>query len=251
MAAEIEKMRAAGKLASQTLDYISKHIGPGVTTELLDDAAEEFIKQHGAIGACVGYTAGGTMPPYPKTICTSVNHVACHGIPGNKVLRDGDSLNIDVTVIVDGHHGDTSRMFFVGKPSIKHQRLSDATYDIMMRSIELLRPGTTIADLGRLGAEMANKYRLNILDKFCGHGIGTIFHDAPSVINFIDESLPDWNYIFQEGEFITVEPIVTTGKGKVKVMQDGWTIVTCDREPCAQWEHTIAITSNGFEIMTL
>lgn len=248
---KIDLMRAAGKLAAQTLDHISQFIAPGVTTLELDQAAEEFIKQNNAISACLGYTSNGQFPPFPKNICTSVNHVACHGIPNEKRLKNGDSLNIDVTVIVDGHHGDTSRMFFVGKPSIKHQRLSDVTYEVMMRSIELLKPGTTIADLGRLGDQISKKYNLKVLDQFCGHGIGTIFHQPPSVINFIDERLPDWNYVFKEGDFLTVEPILTTGKGKVKMMPDRWTIVTCDREPAAQWEHTIAIVDGGYEIMTL
>lgn len=247
----LEKMRIAGNLAARTLEYLADFVEPGVTTDFLDQKANEFIESHGAISACFQYTSKGFMPPFPKYSCISVNHVVCHGIPGDKVLKNGDSLNIDVTVIVDGHHGDTSRMYFVGKPSIKHKRLSDATYEVMMRSIEILKPGTTIADIGRLGEEIAKKYNLKVLDQFCGHGIGTIFHTSPSVINFVDETLPDWNRPFVEGEFITVEPILTTGKGKVKIMPDGWTIVTCDREPAAQWEHTIAIVPGGFEIMTL
>ena len=244
-------MRAAGKLAAQTLDYIGKHVGPGVSTQLLDEVADEFIKQHGAISACLGYTAGGQFPPFPKNICTSVNQIACHGIPNDKKLKDGDSLNIDVTVILDGYHGDTSRMFFAGKPSIKHQRLSDATYEIMMRTIDILKPGVKISDLGILGHELAKKYNLTVLRQFSGHGIDTVFHKSPPVINFIEPNLPDWNYVLKEGEFITVEPILTTGKGKIKLLPDGWAMATCDREPCAQWEHTIAIVDGGFEIMTL
>lgn len=251
MTPSMEKMKIAGNLAARTLDHLSNFISPGVTTDFLDQKAYDFIIENNAISACYQYTSNGTMPPYPKHTCISVNHVVCHGVPGDKVLRDGDSLNIDVTVIVDGHHGDTSRMFFVGKPSVKHKRLSDVTYELMMRSIELLKPGTTIANLGRLGDQISKKYNLKVLDQFCGHGIGTVFHQAPSVINFIDERLPDWNHAFKEGDFITIEPILTTGKGKVKMMPDRWTIVTCDREPAAQWEHTIAITSDGFEIMTL
>lgn len=248
---ELESMRAAGKLAALTLDHIGRHIIAGVSTELLDDAAEEFIALHNSKSACLGYTAGGNYPPFPKNICTSVNQVACHGIPNNKPLKEGDSLNVDVTVIVDGYHGDTSRMFFVGKPSIKHKRLSDATYEVMMRSIEILKPGVKISEIGASGEEIAKKYNLKVLRQFSGHGIGTIFHKEPSVINFVEPALPDWNYVLQEGEFITVEPILTTGKGEVKLLNDGWTMVTKDREPCAQWEHTVAITSNGYEIMTL
>lgn len=248
---ELEYMRAAGQLAKQTLDYIEKHIGPGVTTQLLDDAADEFIKRHNAKSACLNYTNGGQMPPFPKNICTSVNQVACHGIPNDKKLKAKDSLNIDVTVILDGYHGDTSRMFFVDKPSIKHKRLSDATYDLMMRSIEILKPGVKVSDIGVLGDEISRKYNLKVLPQFSGHGIGTVFHKAPSIINFIEPRLPDWDYVLKEGDFITVEPILTTGKGVIKLLPDGWTMVTCDREPCAQWEHTIAIVSGGFEIMTL
>lgn len=248
---EIEHMRAAGKLASDLLDHISRHIMPGVTTELLDDAAEEYIALHNATSACLGYTSNGQFPPFPKHICTSVNQVACHGIPNEKKLKEGDSLNVDVTVILNGYHGDSSRMFFAGKPSIKHKRLSDVTYELMMRTIDILKPGVKISDIGQLGADISSKYNLNVLRQFSGHGIGTIFHTAPSVVNFVEPALPDWNYALQEGDFITVEPILTTGKGKVKMLADGWTMVTCDREPCAQWEHTVAITSDGFEIMTL
>lgn len=250
MAPEINKMRAAGKLASQTLDHLSQFVTPGVTTDYIDQKAIEFIRKHGGESACLGYTSGGQMPPFPKHICTSVNHVACHGIPNSKILKDGGSLNIDVTAILDGHHGDTSRMYFVGKPSIKHQRLSDITYDLMMKTIDILRPGIKISDIGIFGEEYIKTSRLKILTQFCGHGIGTIFHDSPSVVNFVEPNLPDWNYVLQDGEFITIEPIVTTGNGKVKMLDDRWTMVTNDREPCAQWEHTIAITSSGYEIMT-
>lgn len=251
MTPPLEKMRIAGNLAARTLDHLENFVQAGVTTEFLDQTAYEFIKQHNAVSACYQYTSRGMMPPFPKYTCISVNHVVCHGIPGDKVLRAGDSLNIDVTVIVDGYHGDTSRMFFVGKPSIKHKRLSDVTYEVMMRSIDILKPGVTIGDIGRIGDAISKQHNLKVLDQFCGHGIGTEFHQAPSVINFIDEKLPDWNYSFKEGDFLTIEPILTTGKGKVRMMPDRWTVVTCDREPAAQWEHTIAITSDGFEIMTL
>lgn len=251
MAPELTKMRSAGRLASQTLDYLEQFVEPGVSTEFLDEQAISFIERHGAISACLGYTSNNQMPPFPKHICTSVNHVACHGIPNSKTLKKGDSLNIDVTVILDGHYGDTSRMYFAGKPQVKHQKLSDLTYELTMRTIDMLKPGIKISDIGEFGQEFVKNTRAKVLPYFCGHGIGTVFHKSPSVVNFVDPNLVDWNYTLQEGEFITVEPILTTGKSKIKFLDDKWTVIVTDREPCAQWEHTIAITADGFEIMTL
>ena len=251
MTTEIEKMRIAGNLAKQLLDHLANYVDVGVSTDQLNSAAAHFIAENNAISACLNYQPTSQKIPFPKHICTSVNHVACHGIPNDKKLKDGDSLNIDVTVIVDGYHGDTSRMFFAGKPKLKHQRVSDAAYDIMMKTIETIRPGMAISEIGKLGEELAKANHTNVIKLFCGHGIGKVFHAPPLVVNFNDPKVPDWNYILKEGEFITVEPITTTGKGNIRFLSDGWTAVTTDQEPTAQWEHTIAVVDGGFEIMTL
>lgn len=239
---DIEAMRKAGKLAAQTLDYITPYVQAGVTTSYLNDLCHEFIISHNAIPAPLNYKG------FPKSICTSINHVVCHGIPNNKKLQDGDILNIDVTVIVDGWHGDTSRMFMIGKPSIKAKRLVEITYNAMMKGIEAIRPGGRVGDIGYAIQEYVKDKRVSIVREYCGHGIGKIFHDEPQILHY---GQPNTGPILEPGMFITVEPMLNAGKPETKLLNDGWTVVTRDRSLSAQWEHTVAVTDTGFEIMTL
>ncbi len=236
-------MRVAGQLAAETLDMITPRVMPGVTTEELDKLCHDFIVAHSAIPAPLNYRG------FPKSICTSVNHVVCHGIPSpEKRLKDGDIVNIDVTVIVDGWHGDTSRMFYVGKPKIKAQRLVEITYDCMMRGIEMVRPGATLGDIGHAIQSHAEGQRFSVVRDFCGHGLGQIFHDAPSVLHY---GHPGTGPVLREGMFFTIEPMINAGKYHVKMLNDGWTAVTRDAQLSAQFEHSIGVTADGFEIFTL
>lgn len=235
-------MRVAGRLAAQTLDFITPYVKAGITTEELDKLCHDFIIQHGAIPAPLGYRG------YPKSICTSVNHVICHGIPGNKKILEGDILNIDVTVIVDGWHGDTSRMFAVGKIGIRPAKLIDVTFEAMMRGIEIARPGTTLGDIGHVIQSYAEKNGFSVVRDFCGHGIGRIFHTAPNVLHY---GKPSTGLELQEGMFFTIEPMINAGRPEMKILPDGWTAVTRDRSLSAQFEHTIGITKDGHEIFTL
>ena len=242
-AEEFEGMRRAGQLAAQTLDYITPHVAPGVTTEELDRLCHDYIVGHNAVPAPLNYRG------FPKSICTSINHVVCHGIPSErKTLREGDTLNIDVTVILDGWHGDTSRMFFVGQVGVKGRRLVDATYDAMMRGIEAVRPGATLGDVGHAIQSFAEAERFSVVRDFCGHGLGRIFHTAPSVLHY---GKPGQGVVLQEGMFFTVEPMINAGRYDVKILEDGWTAVTRDRSLSAQFEHSIGVTAEGFEIFTL
>jgi methionyl aminopeptidase len=235
-------MRKAGRLAAETLDMITPEVRPGVTTEDLDRLCHEFIIARDAIPAPLNYRG------FPKSICTSVNHVVCHGIPNpDKRLKDGDIINIDVTVIIDGWHGDTSRMFFVGKPSIKARRLVETTYEAMMRGIEVVRPGVRLGDIGHAIQSFAEARRFSVVRDFCGHGLGQIFHDAPSVLHY---GLPDSGPMLREGMFFTIEPMINAGKYHVKILSDGWTAVTRDAQLSAQFEHSIGVTAEGFEIFT-
>jgi methionyl aminopeptidase len=237
-----EGMRRAGRLAAETLDFITPHVKPGVTTGELDRLCHEFIVARNAIPAPLGYRG------FPKSICTSVNHVVCHGIPGDKRLVDGDTLNIDVTVILDGWHGDTSRMFFVGDVGVKARRLAEITYDAMMRGIEVVRPGATLGDIGHAIQTFAEANRFSVVRDFCGHGLGRIFHEAPSVLHYGE---PGTGLVLREGMFFTVEPMINAGRWEVKVLSDGWTAVTKDRSLSAQFEHSIGVTATGHEIFTL
>ncbi|MGH6933589.1 MAG: type I methionyl aminopeptidase [Dongiaceae bacterium] len=241
-AAAFDGMRRAGRLAAETLDYIAPHVQPGVTTGELDRLCHEFIVERNATPAPLNYRG------FPKSICTSVNHVVCHGIPGDKKLQDGDILNIDVTVILDGWFGDTSRMFGVGKVGVKAQRLVDITYQAMMRGIETVRPGATLGDIGHAIQSFAESHRFSVVRDFCGHGIGRVFHDSPSVLHF---GRPGGGRALREGMFFTIEPMINAGRFEVKVLDDGWTAVTRDRSLSAQFEHTIAVTAEGYEIFTL
>jgi methionyl aminopeptidase len=236
-----EAMRKAGRLAAETLDFITPMVAPGTTTETLDKLCHDFIVERHAIPAPLNYRG------FPKSICTSINHVVCHGIPGERKLAEGDIVNIDVTVILDGWHGDTSRMFFVGRPSVKAQRLVEATYRAMMAGIEVVRPGVQLGDIGHAIQTVAEAERFSVVRDFCGHGIGRIFHDAPSVLHF---GKPETGPELREGMFFTVEPMINAGRWEVKVLDDGWTAVTRDRSLSAQFEHTVGVTADGFEIFT-
>ena len=242
-AEDFEGMRRAGRLAAETLDYITPRVVPGVTTEELDQLCHDYIIRHDAVPAPLGYRG------FPKSICTSINHVVCHGIPNErKVLHNGDILNIDVTVILDGWHGDTSRMFLVGQVGVKARRLVDATYEAMMRGIEAVRPGATLGDVGHAIQSFAESKRFSVVRDFCGHGLGRIFHTAPSVLHY---GRPGQGVVLQEGMFFTVEPMINAGRYDVKILEDGWTAVTRDRSLSAQFEHSVGVTAEGFEIFTL
>lgn len=241
-AADFAGMRRAGRLAAETLDFLIDHVVPGVTTEALDKLAHDYIVDHGATPAPLNYRG------FPKSICTSINHVVCHGIPGPKTLKEGDSLNIDVTVILDGWHGDTSRMFFVGKPNLRAQRLSDLTYEAMMRGINVVRPGATVGDIGHAIQSFAEGHRLSVVRDFCGHGLGRVFHDAPNIMHF---GRAGAGPVLREGMFFTIEPMINLGRADTKMLDDGWTAVTRDRSLSMQFEHSIGVTADGCEIFTL
>jgi methionyl aminopeptidase len=236
-------MRAAGRLAAEVLDMLTPHVRPGVTTGELDRICHDFIVARGAVPAPLGYRG------FPRSICTSVNHVVCHGIPGDKVLMDGDIVNVDVTVILDGWHGDTSRMFLVGdNVKLKARRLVDVTYESMMKGIEAVRPGATLGDIGAAIQRHAEANRFSVVRDFCGHGIGRVFHDAPSVLHY---GKPGEGPVLREGMFFTIEPMINAGRWEVKILADGWTAVTKDRSLSAQFEHTVGVTGDGCEIFTL
>ncbi len=240
---DFEGMRHAGRLAAKTLTYIASFVKPGVTTQKLNDLCHDFIVQHGAIPAPLNYNG------FPKSICTSINHVVCHGIPGERELLEGDILNIDVSVILDGWYGDTSRMYTVGdKISIKAQRLIDVTYEAMMAGIHTVRPGATFGDIGAAIQTYVESHRFSIVRDFCGHGIGRVFHAPPNVLHF---GKPGEGQTLKEGMFFTIEPMVNIGKPHVRIKEDGWTAVTKDRSLSAQFEHSLGVTKDGYEIFTL
>jgi methionyl aminopeptidase len=240
---ELEGMRVAGRLAAEVLAVLRDHIKPGVTTEEIDQVAYNHIVnvQH-AIPANVGYRG------FPKTLCTSVNHVICHGIPSpGKVLKEGDIINCDVTVIKDGWHGDTSRMYFVGEPSILAKRLVDTTYEAMMLGIGQVRPGATLGDIGHAIQQHAEAAGYSVVREYCGHGIGRIYHDEPQVLHY---GHPGEGMRLEKGMTFTVEPMINAGKRNTRQMPDGWTVVTKDHSLSAQWEHTVAVTDDGYELLT-
>lgn len=243
-----EGMRKAGKLAAQTLDFIAPHVKVGVTTDELNQLCHQFIIDHGAIPAPLGYVGSPQVMPFPKSICISLNHVVCHGIPGDRKLLDGDIMNIDVTVILDGWHGDTSRMFSIGKVGVRAAKLIDATYEAMMRGIEVVRPGATLGDIGHAIQSFVEKQGFSVVRDFCGHGLGQIFHTAPSVVHY---GKSGHGLVLKEGMFFTIEPMVNAGRYEVKILPDGWTAVTRDKSLSAQFEHSIGVTANGYEIFTL
>jgi methionyl aminopeptidase len=235
-------MRKAGRLAAELLDYITPHVTPGVTTDALDRLCDDMTLARGAISAPLGYRG------FPKSICTSINHVVCHGIPSEKRLQKGDIINIDVTVIVDGWHGDSSRMFYAGEPAAKARRLVDITYEAMMRGIAAAGPGARLGDIGHAIQSYAEGERCSVVRDFCGHGIGRIFHDAPNVVHY---GAAGDGLELKEGMFFTIEPMINLGTWQVKLLKDGWTAVTKDRALSAQFEHSIGITAEGVEIFTL
>jgi methionyl aminopeptidase len=239
---DFEKMRKAGKLAAEILDYITDFVNVGVTTNELNTLCHDKIIENNAIPAPLNYRG------FPKSICTSVNHVICHGIPSDKKLKDGDIINIDVTVIVDGWHGDTSRMYYVGKPSIKAKRLCDVTFDAMMLGIEQVKPGNRLGDIGHAIQTYAESFGYSVVRDFCGHGIGQIFHTDPNVMHFGNKGE---GVELKEGMFFTIEPMINVGGYAGKLLKDDWTVVTKDKSLSAQFEHTLAVTKTGYEIFTL
>lgn len=239
---EFDGMRAAGRLAAQTLDYITPFVVPGISTGKLDDLMDAFIRQNGAISACLGYHE------YPKSTCISPNHVICHGIPSDKkILQNGDIVNIDVTVILDGWFGDTSRMYYVGKPSVKAKRLVDVTYDTMMAGIEQCKPGNTTGDIGYAMQNVAKKAGYSVVMDFCGHGVGRVFHAAPNILNY---GVRGTGTELVPGMIFTVEPMVNIGTHESLTLSDGWTAITRDRSLSAQFEHSLGITETGYELFT-
>ena len=241
---EIQKMRVAGKLAAQVLDMIGEYVVKGVTTDELNTICHNYIVdvQEG-IPAPLNYG----HPPFPKSVCTSVNHVICHGIPSDKKLKDGDSVNIDVTVIKDGYHGDSSKMFVVGKPSILTERLIKVTQECLYKAIEIVKPGTTLGDIGHIIQQHAEAHNYSIVREFCGHGIGATFHEEPQVVHY---GRPGTGDVLEAGMCFTIEPMINAGKRNSKILPDQWTVVTKDRSLSAQWEHTLLVTDNGVEILT-
>lgn len=240
---QIEKMREAGRLAAEVLQVVAPYVKAGVTTAELDRICNEHIVNvQKAIPANVGYKG------FPKTVCTSVNNVICHGIPSEaKVLKDGDILNIDVTVIKDGWHGDTSRMYVVGSPSVLAKRLIDVTREAMFRGIRMVKPGATLGDIGHAIQSYAESERFSVVREYCGHGIGQIYHEDPQVLHY---GKPGEGFRLQEGMTFTIEPMINAGARHTKLLPDGWTVVTKDKSLSAQWEHTVAVTRDGVEILT-
>lgn len=239
---EIAKMRVAGRLAAEVLDMVEDHVQPGVTTGELDRLCHDFIvNEQQSIPAPLNYRG------FPKSICTSVNHVVCHGIPGDKKLKKGDIINIDITVIKDGYHGDTSRMFYVGEPPIIARRLCDTSRECMMLGIEMAGPGATLGDIGHAIQSHAEAQNFSVVREYCGHGIGTVFHEDPQVLHY---GQPGTGMKLAEGMTITIEPMINAGRKETRLLGDNWTVVTRDHSLSAQWEHTIAITSSGSEILT-
>ncbi len=239
---EIEKMRIAGQLAAEVLQMIESHVQAGITTDELNEICHNFItNDQNAVPAPLNYRG------FPKSICTSVNHVVCHGIPGKKKLKDGDILNIDITVIKDGYHGDTSKMFLIGSPSRRAQRLVQTTYDCMCKGIDLVKPGTQLGDIGYAIQQYAESQNYSVVREYCGHGIGREFHEDPQILHYGQKGT---GMILEEGMTFTIEPMINVGKRFVKLLPDEWTVVTKDRSLSAQWEHTILVTADGHEVLT-
>ncbi|MCF6775479.1 type I methionyl aminopeptidase [Thiotrichales bacterium 19X7-9] len=243
---EIEKMRIAGKLAAEVLTLIGDYVKVGVTTDELNSICHQHITEvQQATPAPLNYHG------FPKSICTSINHVVCHGIPGPKKLKKGDILNIDVTVLKDGYHGDTSKMFFVGEPSIMAKRLVEVTHECLWRGIENVKPGVTLGEIAKPIEAYAHKHNFSVVEDFCGHGIGKGFHEDPQVLHYYDPRNANMNMTLEEGMIFTIEPMINVGGKKVTILKDKWTAITKDRSLSAQWEHTILVTKNGYEVLTL
>lgn len=242
-AEETEKMRIAGRLAAEVLEMIEEHVKPGITTDELDHICHDYIvNDQQAIPAPLNYRG------FPKSICTSVNHQVCHGIPGNKTLKKGDIINIDITVIKDGFHGDTSKMFYVGEPSVLSKRLVNVAREAMYTGIEMVKPGAKLGDIGFAIQQYVEQNNFSVVREYCGHGIGRGFHEDPQVLHY---GTPGTGVTLQAGMCFTIEPMINAGKRNVKVLPDQWTVVTKDRSLSAQWEHTLLVTNDGYEILTL
>jgi len=245
---EIEKMRVAGRLAAEVLDHIAPFVRPNVTTDELDALCHDYmVKVQQVVPAPLNYAPPGYQP-YPRSICTSVNHVVCHGVPGPKKLKPGDVVNIDITVIKDGFHGDTSRMFYVGEPSIQARRLCDITYECMWRGISQIRAGAFLGDIGHAIQTCAEEHGYSVVREFCGHGIGRRFHEEPQILHY---GRPGTGLKLQPGMIFTVEPMINAGKPGIRQLADGWTVVTKDHSLSAQWEHTVLVAEQGFEVLTV
>lgn len=242
-------MREAGRAAASVLSMIAPHVKPGVTTESLDRLCHDYIvNELQGIPAPLHYGGGGGRPPFPKSICTSINHVVCHGIPGEKQLKRGDVINIDVTVIKDGFHGDTSQMFSAGEPSVLARRLSEVTRQAMFAGIRKVRPGARLGDIGYAVQQIAENAGFSVVREYCGHGIGRIFHEDPQILHY---GRPGTGLELVPGMTFTIEPMLNAGRPEVRLLPDGWTVVTKDHSLSAQWEHTILVTQTGHEILTL
>jgi methionyl aminopeptidase len=238
---KFEKMRIAGKLAAQTLDMLTDNIKEGITTDYIDKLGYEFIRDNG------GYSAPQFYRGFKKSLCTSLNHVVCHGIPGDRILRDGDAINVDVTAIINDHYGDTSRMFCIGHTSVKVNNLVDATYNSMMNAIKILKPGLKLGDIGYSIQSYVEEKGYSVVRDFCGHGISTIFHEPPNVLHYGSKNS---GMELRPGMTFTIEPMINAGKFQTKMLNDGWTAVTKDKSLSAQFEHTVGISENGYEIFT-
>lgn len=245
---EIEKMRVAGRLASEVLDFITLSVQPGITTNELDKLCHDYMVnvQH-TIPAPLNYAPPGHAP-YPKSICTSVNHQVCHGVPGDRMLKQGDIVNIDITVIKQEYHGDTSRMFYVGEPSIQARRLCESTYQAMWRGIRRVKPGAYLGDIGFAIQSFSEGLGYSIVREFCGHGIGKNFHEEPQILHY---GKPNTGMRLEAGMIFTIEPMINAGRADIKQLSDSWTIVTKDHSLSAQWEHTVLVTETGFEVLTV
>jgi methionyl aminopeptidase len=245
---DLAKMKVAGRLASEVLDFITPHVKPGITTGALDKLCHDYmVDVQGTIPAPLNYAPPGHRP-YPKSICTSVNHQVCHGVPSDKVLKNGDIVNIDVTVIKEGWHGDTSRMFYVGEPSVQARRLCEVTYECMWKGIAMVRPGAALGDIGSAIQKHAEANGFSVVREFCGHGIGKRFHEEPQILHY---GRPGQGLKIVTGMTFTVEPMINAGKRDIRQLADGWTIVTADHSLSAQWEHTVLVTDDAFEILTV
>ena len=238
---KFEKMRVAGKLAARTLDMLTENIKEGISTDQIDKLGYEFIRDNG------GYSAPLYYRGFTKSLCTSLNHVICHGIPSDRILRDGDAVNVDVTAIVDEHYGDTSRMFSIGNTSVKLSNLIDTTHESMMRAIKILKPGVRLGDIGYEIQSFVEEKGFSVVRDFCGHGISTTFHEPPNILHYGSKNS---GMELRPGMTFTIEPMINSGKYNVKMLNDGWTAVTKDKSLSAQFEHTLGITENGYEIFT-
>jgi len=245
---ELAKMRVAGRLAAEVLDFIAPQVKVGITTNEINRLCHDYMVnvQH-TVPAPLNYAPPG-YSPYPKSVCTSVNHVVCHGVPSDKKLKPGDIVNVDITVIKDGYHGDTSRMFCAGQPSVQARRLCDITYECMWRGIAAVRAGARLGDIGHTIQSCAENNGYSVVREFCGHGIGRKFHEEPQVLHY---GRPGTGLVVEAGMTFTIEPMINAGRADIRSLADGWTIVTKDHSLSAQWEHTVLVTDDGFEVLTL